>query len=359
MLRQGRLARARRMECLGGLAGAATHDLNNALGAILGLASASVEVQPPGSPARQAFATIVKAAERGGALVKGLVEFSRKSRPEPRELDVNALLRALPGLLEPAALARVRLELDLAADLRPVSADASTLAGALAELAANALEALPEGGVLNLRSRNQEPDQVEILVQDDGPGMTPELLAKALEPLFSTRPAGAGLGLPLAQAAARNLGGQLDLQSEPGHGTRARLRLPALAVAAPAPPKPESQALTVLLVDDDELILDSIGMLLESLGHTVLPAPSGETALERLRQVQPDVVILDMNMPGLGGRGTLPRLRELNPAVPVLLATGRADQAALDLVAGFRGVSLLSKPFTKKELQERLVVVRG
>jgi CheY-like chemotaxis protein len=355
----GRQARARRMECLGNLAGTAAHDLNNALGAILGLASASVETQPAGSPARQAFATIVKAAERGGSLVKGLLDFSRRSQPEPRELDLNAILRAQAG--QSQLPAQVRLELDLAQDLRPVRGDAAALAGAIAELCANALEAMPERGLLTLRSRNLEGGQVELWVEDTGAGMDPDLLAKAPDPLFSTKGA-AGLGLPLAFAVVKAHGGQWELLGEPGRGARVRLRFPACAAAAPpatvpAARKAEGHGLAVMLVDDDELILDSIGMLLESIGHRVLPMQSGEAALEGLKHDRPDVVILDMNMPGLGGRGTLPRLRELNPDVPVLVATGRVDQAALDLVAGFRGVSLLNKPFTRKELQERLAAV--
>ena len=111
----------------------------------------------------------------------------------------------------------------------------------------------------------------------------------------------------------------------------------------------------MLVVDDDELVLTSTRLLLQVLGHTVAAAACGEDALALLEQgLQADLVILDMNMPGLGGRGTLPRLRAVRPAVPVLIATGRADQEALDLAAGLPGVSLLAKPFSLVDLQERL-----
>ena len=119
--------------------------------------------------------------------------------------------------------------------------------------------------------------------------------------------------------------------------------------------------LRVLVVDDDDLIQSSMRALLETLGHAVTPAWSGEEALALLADsgLRPDAVILDMNMPGLGGSGTLPRLRTLDPAVPVFLATGRADQAALDLVAGHAGVRLLPKPFTMDEFDQSLDALAG
>ena len=111
----------------------------------------------------------------------------------------------------------------------------------------------------------------------------------------------------------------------------------------------------MLLVDDDELIQSSIGTILQTMGHTVITTPSGEEALATIEAgIKPDVVILDMNMPGLGGSGTLPRLRTMLPEVPVLLSTGRADQATLDLAKAYPFVTLLPKPFNLKELQQHL-----
>ncbi len=156
--------------------------------------------------------------------------------------------------------------------------------------------------------------------------------------------------------------GHMDIQSEPGRGTKVALRLPA-GTPAPAPvelpsaqpPAPAPRSLTVLLVDDDELVQSSTLAILEALGHRATVASSGEEALTRIEAgVRPDVIILDMNMPGLGGAGTLPRLRGLDASVPVLLATGRADQATLDLVAAHPHVSLLSKPYGLAALRQHL-----
>jgi CheY-like chemotaxis protein len=156
--------------------------------------------------------------------------------------------------------------------------------------------------------------------------------------------------------------GQLELHSEPGRGTRVRLRFPACEPAAKAggqveeaPSRDPSRSLTVLLVDDDELIQSSIQTLLQALGHAAFTASSGEESLLAIEGgLEPDVVILDMNMPGLGGSGTLPRLRVLLPEVPVLLSTGRTDQTALELAAAHPRVTLLPKPFSLKALEQCL-----
>jgi CheY-like chemotaxis protein len=200
-------------------------------------------------------------------------------------------------------------------------------------------------------------------------GMPKDVLEKALDPFFTTKEIGkgTGLGLSIVYSTVKAHQGHMELQSEPGHGTCVTLRFPASK--APAQPAEPSGAylilaprasLNVLLVDDDELIQSSMQGILEHLDHQVTIVPSGEEALTRLEAgLRPDLVILDMNMPGLGGIGTLPRLRALLPTVPVLLATGRADQTAQDLVKAHPFVTLLSKPFGMKELQAHLAPYTG
>ena len=363
---QAQLQHAQKMESLGSLAGGVAHDMNNVLGAILGLASAHVEGQPAGSPARQAFATIIKAAERGGKMVNGLLSLARQNPAEERQLDLNGILREDVLLLERTTLARVRLDLDLAADLRPVRGDASALAHAVMNLCLNAVDAMGGQGVLTLRTRNAGPDQVELRVEDTGCGMAPEVLRKALDPYFTTKDQGkgTGLGLSIVYSTVKAHRGDMEIQSTPGAGTQVILRLPACEPEAAegglagAEPAARGQGpLRVLLIDDDDLIQSSTAAILEILGHQAAIAGSGEEALEQLQAgLRPDLVILDMNMPGWGGAGTLPRLRERLPAVPVLLATGRADQAALDLIDAHSGVTLLAKPFDLAELQAHLLV---
>jgi len=365
---QSQLLQSQKMESLGILAGGVAHDMNNVLAAILGLASAHIPAQSPGSAAHEAFGTIIKAAERGGRMITSLLSFARQRPAELRALDLNGLLREQVQLLRHTTLAKVRLDLDLEPGLRPIQGEAGTLAHALMNLCVNAVEAMTEQGTLTLRSRNLEAGWVEVQVEDTGAGMSREILDKAVDPFFTTKEPGKGTGLGLAMvySAVKAHQGRLELHSEAGRGTRVVLRFPACAAgpgdAGPGaqPAQPPLRGRKVLLVDDDEMIQWSMKALLEVLGHATTIAGSGEAALELLAAgYRPEVVVLDMNMPGLGGAATLPRLRVLCPAVPVLLATGRADQAALDLVAAHAHVRLLPKPFTMDEFDQSLAELAG
>ncbi len=364
-LLEKQLQQSQKLESLGTLAGGVAHDMNNVLGAILGLASAHIGSQPYGSPLHQALDTICKATERGGKMVKSLLGFARQSPAENNRLDMNAILKEQVGFLERTTLAKVRLQMDLEAGLRPIQGDASALTHAFMNLCVNAVDAMPENGTLTLHTRNVDNDWIEIEVEDNGRGMSKEVLEKALDPFFTTKGIGkgTGLGLSMVFSTVKAHRGQMAIESEPNKGTRVRMRFPAckneiqvaVTVAADAT-NSHHRSLKVLLVDDDDLIQSSVQAILEVLGHTAVnTAMSGEEALALLEAgLEPDLVILDMNMPGLGGYGTLPRLRGLRPVVPVLLSTGRADETALALADAYPGVTLLSKPFGLRELQKHL-----
>jgi PAS domain S-box-containing protein len=361
---QSQLMQAQKMESLGVLSGGIAHDMNNVLGAILGLASANLEVQVAGTPTYRSFETILKAATRGGEMVRSLLAFARQSNAEERVLDLNAILREDLLLLEHTTLAKVQLQVDLEPGLHAMRGDPSALTHAFMNLCVNAVDAMPERGSLTLRTRNLGRNWIEVTVEDTGCGMPEAVLKRAMEPFFTTKEIGrgTGLGLAMVHSTVKAHRGQLEIHSTPGQGTQVRMRFPACEAAAeadqaPAEARPETtkRVLRVLLVDDDELIQVSVQSILQTLGHEVDTTSCGEEALARIEAgLRPDLVILDLNMPGLGGRGTLPRLRALLPAVPVLLSTGRADQAALDLVKTHPNVTLLAKPFNIKELQQYL-----
>jgi PAS domain S-box-containing protein len=358
-----------RMESMGRLAGGVAHDMNNVLGAILGLSSAHLASLPRDNPLYSSLKTICAAATRGGDMVKRLLAFSHQTSSEYHGLNLNALILEEVRLLERTTLAKLHLEMDLSPDLRPILGDDSALTHAIMNLCVNAVDAMSDGGTLTFRTRNLGLDQVEVAVEDNGSGMTGEVLDRAMDPFFTTKAVGkgTGLGLSLVFTTVNAHGGHLEIHSAPDRGTRVTMTFPATTVRAPRPeleapvrPDVKGRAIQVLLVDDDELIQRSTRMLVEALGHTVTSTLDGEAAIDLIEQgFQPDVVILDMNMPGLGGKGTLPRLRGLCPTVPVLLATGRADQEALDLVAAHPFVTLVSKPFSFEDLRGHLLQVAG
>ncbi len=356
------LQRTQKMESLGSLAGGVAHDMNNVLGAIMALASLHETQALPGTPLRHSMETITKACLRGRTLVQGLLGFARQRLAEERALDLNALVQDQADLLARTTLQRVRLVLDLAPGLRPIQGDPSALSHAVMNLCVNAVDAMPEGGTLTLRTCNQEPAQVGLSVEDTGTGMAPEVLARAVDPFFTTKPQGkgTGLGLSIVYGVVKAHRGRLDLKSTPGEGTCITLCFPACDQMPSAPHaggvrNDGAGGLRVLVVDDDELVQASMAALLAGLGHRQVTVASGEAALELL-QKDPGfhAVILDVNMPGLGGDGTLPVLRARHPALPVLLATGRPSQAVLDLVEATPAVALLAKPFTLEELRAHL-----
>ena len=362
---EAQFQQAQKMESLGVLAGGVAHDMNNVLGAILALASSSLEGQPEGTPLHHALDTISRAAIRGGTMVRSLLSFARQTPGEIRELDLNTVIREEVALLARTTLAQLHLDMDLQAGLRLIQGDASALSHALMNLCVNAVDAMSGmggAGTLTLRTRNLPGPWVELRVEDTGHGMPKEVLAKALDPFYTTKPQGkgTGLGLSMVYSTVKAHQGEMDLTSQVGQGTCVSMRFPALEAALPAPePAPEAnlapgRPLAILVVDDDDFIQMSTEILLDLMGHAATTVASGEAALQKLEEgYQPDVVILDMNMPGLGGEGTLPALRHLRPDLPVILATGRADQSALDLVASQPHVTLLPKPFTMEALRKQ------
>jgi CheY-like chemotaxis protein len=198
--------------------------------------------------------------------------------------------------------------------------------------------------------------------------MSRETLERAFEPFFTTKPRnkGTGLGLAMVYATVKAHGGHLKIQSEPGLGTSVTVQFPiwraapaALASLPPAAFATGPAPLELLLIDDDELVRHALRLVLETTGHRFIAAASGEEALALLAgELNPDVIVLDMNMPGLSGHKTLPRIRALRPTVPVLLATGHPDQSVQDLIVAHTRVALLPKPFTMDEFRRSLGQLR-
>jgi PAS domain S-box-containing protein len=353
------LQQTQKLESLGSLAGGVAHDMNNVLAAIQAIAQTLQLTHAADAGLLEALGTIEKASTRGRDLVRGLTNFARKDLKEVQVLDLNALVREEMEILRRTTLQKVDLALELDEAQPQVRGERSSLVSALMNLCVNALEAMPEGGQLTLRTRCLAADQVELSVVDSGQGMAPEVLARAMEPFYTTKPVGQGTGLGLAMVytTAKAHGGSVAIRSEPGRGTRVILQLPLLAAgpdpAALAEAEPaRSGRLRILQVDDDELILASVPLMIEAFGHRVSTATGGREALALLAGgLQADLLILDLNMPGMNGEETLREVRRLRPRLPVLLATGFLD-AGTEAILQRDGLAWsIAKPFSMAELE--------
>ncbi|HEX9081524.1 MAG TPA: PAS domain-containing protein, partial [Holophagaceae bacterium] len=284
------LQHLQRMESIGRLAGGVAHDMNNVLAAIM--SAAYLQSQSGGAVAHQAD-LILQACLRGRNLIKGLMEFARKEVREAEVLDLNELVRKEAEILGSTTLKRIDIRLDLEPALPRVAGSPTALSSALMNLCVNALDAMPEGGTLTLSTKALEGGHLELVVQDTGSGMPPDVLRRAQEPYFTTKPFGKGTGLGLSTVfgTVQAHGGTLELDSRTGEGTRVRIQLPvALAMAptlaeqAQGVPAPALPAMRILLVDDDPQVRQSTYSLLESLGHRIIAVSGGREAMELLAE---------------------------------------------------------------------------
>ena len=366
---ENEIRHAEKLESLGGLASGVAHDMNNVLAAILAVTQVlRLKLGGDDPTVPESLDTILRAGNRGRDLVRGLTNFARKDLRGAEPVDLNQVVQDEADLLSHTLRQKLRLQVDLEPGLPWIMGEPGNLGAALMNLCVNAVDAMAEGGTLTLRTRRLEGDRVELQVEDTGEGMAPEVQERAMEPFYTTKPMGkgTGLGLAMVHGMVKSHGGTLELQSAKGRGTLVSLRFPALqtpaegASQAPADPAAASRALRVLLVDDDELIRATIPALLGHLGHVAVTVASGEEALDQLAGgLRVDVVLLDLNMPGLSGEGTYRRLRPLYPALPVLMASGFLEPATEELLKGDPLAARLGKPYLLEELGEKLLLFLG
>ena len=361
-LLEAELRQAEKLDSLGRLASGVAHDMNNVLAAILAVAQVVRPRLGHDPSLADALDTILKAGQRGRDMVRALTNFVRKDLRSAEPMDLNLAVRDEANLLQHTLRQKIRLQVELEPELPWIQGEPGNIRSALMNLCVNAVDAMPEGGTLSLRTRRLADDWLELLVEDTGEGMSAEVMGRALEPFFTTKPPGkgTGLGLAMVHGTVKSHGGSMEIQSEPGQGTRIAIRLPAIpaqaALPAPAPEAvPAAQGLRILLVDDDDLIRATIPPLLGFLGHRAVTVGSGEEALDLLAGgLEVDIVILDQNMPGLSGAATYRKLRPLRPALPVLLASGFLDLAAEELLASDPLAGTLAKPYLVADLAGKL-----
>ncbi|MCM2258211.1 MAG: PAS domain S-box protein [Vicinamibacteria bacterium] len=366
---EARLMRAQNLEVVGRLAGGIAHDYNNLLGVVLGHAE---RLERSGDPevARRA-AGIARAGERAADLTRQLLAFSRRQVLAPEPLDLNALVTDVEALLRSLVGERMQVELRRSASMAPVLADRRQLQQVLIDLCANAREAMPEGGRLTIEIASIEAadpawpvavegPQVLLRVEDDGPGMEAAELAHVFEPFYSTREAGAGLGLATVYGIVQQSGGQVRIDSAPGRGTRVEILLPRstaapVPAAAPAPARSRVAA-TVLLAEDEDALRELTEEVLTEAGYEVLAAPDAARALElaAAHSGPIDLLLTDVVMPGADGAELAARLRESRPEVRVLFVSGYSEDVVSEAGRLDPGVALLAKPFTTSDLLQHV-----
>jgi PAS domain S-box-containing protein len=362
---EAQLRQAQKMEAVGQLTGGIAHDFNNLLTAIIG----NLELLQTRISDERSLALVdaaLRSAFRGGQLTQQLLAYARRQNLSPRPVDVNAVITGMDELLRRSLGGLVQVETDLSGDLWLATSDPTQLELVILNLAINARDAMPDGGRLRIITRNvtrpdvaelEAGDYVSISVKDNGVGMTREVLERALEPFFTTKPIGKGSGLGLAQVygVATQFGGSVRLRSAPGVGTKVVVYLPRAMADEAQPETAEPRAGetmtaggTILLVDDDADVREITAIFLRQAGYVVREASSAAEAKEILAAGHVSLALVDYAMPIMSGYEFVRLARSIQPDLPVIYLTGAAEA----LGAGDRALDgpIVMKPYSRAEL---------
>ncbi len=364
------LRQAQKMEAVGQLTGGIAHDFNNLLTPILGgLELIAPRIDDP--RLKRVAEAALESSRRGAKLTGQLLAFSRIQRLAMRPVAVNAVIANMRQILEHTIGAGIEIRTDFDDRAGRAICDENQLENAILNLAINPRDAMPGGGVLSIATACAEeeggPDvepgaYVCVTVEDDGEGMAPDVLARAVEPFYTTKPVGKGTGLGLAQiyGIAQQSGGTLRIESEEGKGTTVHILLPRAAAGdeeagdeegggeAPGE-EPRAGCARIMVVDDDPDVRGFLADALDELGHKVTACDCAEAALEEIDRAVPDLILLDFAMPGMNGAEVARQIRSRRPALPIVFVTGYAESEQLEAALG-GGVQLLRKPFSVDDL---------
>jgi PAS domain S-box-containing protein len=368
---EAQLRQAQKMDALGRLAGGVAHDFNNLLTVMAAAtSSARLDAEDP-ARVREALAEIDEACRRAVALTSQLLAFGRRGPLAARPFDLRRPLEEMRRLLGRVIGEDVTIEVAVAPGTGSVLGDPNQIEQVILNLALNARDAMEQGGRLTIsadRAREEElpPEArrsgrpfLRLTVSDTGTGIPPEVRARLFEPFFTTKPDGKGTGLGLAtvKAIVGQHQGHVAVRSEPGRGSSFDVFLPAAPAAADAAapgiarPVPTGNGETILLVEDDPLVLDVARRMLDRLGYRVLTAPDGAEGLELVRSpsTRIDLLVTDVVMPGMSGPELASRAQRLRPRLPVVFVSGYPQPA------GSGGaVEVLAKPFGAEALAARV-----
>jgi len=379
------LRHSQNMEAVGRLAGGIAHDFNNLLTVIISYSELLLLSLQDGDPQRHQVNEIFKCGERAAGLTRQLLAFSRKQELQPKIVNLRQSLDDLAKLLQPIAGAEIELSIDVAEDVADVKMDLDQFRQSILILAANARDAMPNGGRMSIavddfvvQTSNQVTSHTNlkpgryarISFSDTGIGMSESIQARIFEPFFTTKPIGkgSGLGLSMTYGFVTQFGGHIEVSSISGRGSTFRLYLPCasleildlreLLIVNGLPAMNLASATgkeTVLLVEDEETVRVLCSRILEACGYSVVQAKDGMEALELLQSAahKIDLLLTDVVMPRMNGPKLLKAIQQDFPLLPVIFTSGYADEIVLlDIPAEKR--NLLRKPFNPKELAERV-----
>ena len=376
---QAQFRQAQKMEAVGTLAGGIAHDFNNLLQAVQGYAQLLQLRKGEEDSGQREISQIIRAAERGAHLTQKLLTFSRKAESELRPIDLNHEVESVRLLLERTIPKMIQMEFHLAEDLKIVNADPGQVEQILMNLAVNSKDAMPEGGRFTVETANVSLDEnycmihpqvrpgeyVQLTVSDNGHGMSGETLEHIFEPFYTTKETGKGTGLGLATVygIVKSHNGYITCCSELDEGTTFKIYFPAIKSRNKIIKPQEEPSVfrggteTILLVDDEETIRFLGTQILEEVGYTVLTADDGESALQLYREEYPKIslVILDLIMPGMGGKRCLVDLLKVNPEAMVVIASGYSPDGPTREILNNGAKGFVSKPY---DLRQMLNVVR-
>ena len=360
------ITRQEQMRAIGHMASGVAHDLNNLLSPILNLSTVLLKDSTLADSARQQIGIIESSARDAAESVRRLQRYQFEESQPAASVSVAELILEIPEMTRPRwdneqQIQGGPIDLDVSAtdDLPCVNGAASELRQVLLNLVLNALDAMPSGGRLTVRAR-PETEGVCVEVSDTGHGMTPADQRRCLDAFYTTRPEGAGLGLSLSLGIIEGRGGRLNVESEPGAGTTVRFWLPASDAELPAPqpvPTPSSEV-SVLWIEDDPIVLESMVVLLQTMDVEVTPAEGGAAGIELIESQPFDVVMTDVGMTPVSGCDVIRAARLSQPETPICALSGWSrEQLKRHMETGTVPDRILTKPVEADQLQALLADV--
>jgi PAS domain S-box-containing protein len=375
---EDRLRQSQKLEAVGHLTGGVAHDFNNLLMVIIGNSEFIQDALPDGHPLRHFVDMIAQAADRATELTTRLLAFSRKQPLQPRVTDLNKVIEGVDAMLGRTLGEDIKIVVATAKDLWRVEVDPGQVETALLNLAVNSRDAMPDGGTLTIETANVELDDIYVAsepglkagpcvlfaISDTGKGIPKDQISRVFEPFYTTKPVGkgTGLGLSMVYGFIKQTGGHIQIYSEPNEGTSVKLYFPRfcgdqIAAIVETANEPEQRGPeTILVVEDDQMILKQLSAQLVSLGYDVTTASDGPTALAvLLARSDIDLLLTDIVLPGgMNGRQIADAAKKMQPGLKVLYTSGYSQNAIVHHGRVDAGVELLSKPYRRSELAAKV-----